>query len=142
MTNPTELLASASSAALRVPPTVKKSSDRKATKPATPKKLTTTTRFGKLDGKPRSRPRGRNAVARSDLSDDDGDAEREIVTIPVNQRLGFRIAEFAALLGVSHVTIWRGIKAGKIDFIDQNGVKIIPRAFAIKAGYITADDTI
>jgi hypothetical protein len=98
-------------------------------------------RFRKLDGKPLARPRGRNAVARSDASDED-DAAREIITIPVNQRLGFRVGEFAALLGVSHVTIWRGIKKGTIDVIEQHGVKIIPRAFAIKAGYITADDRI
>ena len=99
-------------------------------------------RYGKLDGKPMSRPRGRHAVARSDTSSEDDDAAREVVTIPVNQRLGFRIAEFAALLGVSHVSIWRAIKAKKIDVVDQNGIKIIPRAFAIKAGYIAADDNV
>jgi hypothetical protein len=98
-------------------------------------------RYAKLDGKPPSRPRGRHAVARSDTSDE-GDAPREVVTIPVNQRLGFRVAEFAALLGVSHVSVWRAIKAGKIDVIDQNGIKVIPRAFAIKRGYITVDDNV
>ncbi|WP_422283742.1 hypothetical protein [Bradyrhizobium sp.] len=99
-------------------------------------------RYGKLDGKPPSRPRGRHAVARSDTSSEDDDAAREVVTIPVNQRLGFRVGEFAALLGISHVSVWRGIKAGKIDVIDQNGITIIPRSFAIKAGYITADDNV
>jgi hypothetical protein len=101
-------------------------------------------RYGKLDGKPASRPRGRHAVARSDTSseDDAGAVAREVLTLPVNQRLGFRVGEFAALLGVSHVSVWRGIKAGKIDVIDLNGIKIIPRAFAIKEGLITADDNV
>ncbi len=98
-------------------------------------------RYGKLDGKPLSRPRGRHAVVRSNLGEDQL-TEREIISIPVNQRLGFRVGEFAALIGVSHVTIWRGIKNGKIKIIDLNGVKIIPRKFAISAGYISADDKI
>ena len=99
-------------------------------------------RYAKLDGKPPSRPRGRHAVARSDTSSEEADAEREVITLPVNQRLGFRVAEFAALIGVNPVSVWRGIKAGKIDVIDQNGIKIIPRAFAIRKGYITADDSV
>jgi hypothetical protein len=99
-------------------------------------------RYAKLDGKPPSRPRGRHAVARSDTSSGEDDPAREVVSIPVNQRLGFRVAEFAALIGVSHVNVWRGIKAGKIDIVDQNGITIIPRKFAIEKGYIAADDQV
>ena len=89
----------------------------------------------RLDGKPGSLPRGRHAKPRGDGDDDP--APREVAAIPVHQRLGFRPAEFAALIGVSYVTVWRGIKSGKIDVVDQNGIKIIPRAYAVKAGYIT-----
>ncbi len=94
----------------------------------------------RLDGKPRSLPRGRHAKPRTDDDDDDDDAPREAVTVPVHQRLGFRPAEFAALIGVSYVTVWRGIKSGKIKVIDQNGIQIIPRAFVVEAGYLARDD--
>jgi hypothetical protein len=46
------------------------------------------------------------------------------------------------LTGVSVPTIWRGIKSGKIKAIDHCGFKIIPRAFAVEAGFITADDNV
>ena len=67
---------------------------------------------------------------------------REAVAIPVHQRLGFRPAEFAALVGVSYVTIWRAIKRGDIEVVEQNGIKVIPRSYAVKAGYITPDDAV
>jgi hypothetical protein len=135
--NRTDLLARASDLALAsAAPSIRRPA---AKAKANTKPNKSPPRYAKLDGKPLSRPRGRHAVAHSDVSNED-DAAREVVTIPVNQRLGFRIGEFAALIGVSHVTIWRGIRDKKIDVIDQNGVKIIPRAYAIKAGYITADD--
>ena len=79
----------------------------------------------RLDGKPRSLPRGRHAKRKRD--DDGGDdAPRDPPPIPVHQRLGFRPAEFAALIGVSYPTVWRGIRSGKIKVIDQNGIQIIP----------------
>ena len=87
-----------------------------------------------LSGKPIGQPRGRHARKRV--------ARRKIVAaIPVNQRLGFRVEEWAALTGVSDTTVWRSIKDGRIDVVEQNGLKIIPRAYAIRAGYITADDS-
>jgi hypothetical protein len=84
----------------------------------------------KQDGKPS--PRRRFATASSE----------DVVAISPARKLGFRPAEFAALTGVSPVTIWRGIKTGKIETIDHCGIKIVPRAFAIRAGFITADDAI
>jgi hypothetical protein len=81
-----------------------------------------------LDGKPRGW-RGRPAIGRAGRP------------LAVHERLGFRPAEFAALIGVSHVTVWRAIRDGNIRVIDQNGIKIIPRSFVIEAGYITSDDT-
>ena len=60
----------------------------------------------------------------------------------MNQRLGFRVEEWAALTGVSDTTVWRAIKDGRIDVIEESGLKIVPRAFAIRKGYITADDSI
>jgi hypothetical protein len=89
-------------------------------------------RYARLDGKPLPKPRGRHTGT--------ANVERETVTIPAVQRLGFRVGEFAALTGVSEVTVWRGIKSGKVEVIDHLGVKIIPRSFAIKRGFITADD--
>lgn len=92
-------------------------------------------RIGKLDGKAPPRPRGRHAS--TDIS---ADVPREIITIPVAQRLGFRPAEFAALIGVSEVTVWRGIKNDRIPIVDLGGIKIIPRKFAVSAGYIDASE--
>jgi hypothetical protein len=89
-------------------------------------------RISKLDGKPPARPRGRHA--------DTSPAQRETVTIPTQMRLGFRPAEYAALLGVSATHVWRGIKNGTIKMIDVNGVGIIPRSHAINEGIITKDD--
>jgi hypothetical protein len=83
-------------------------------------------RTERLDGKPLSRPRGRNAVH--------GKPVMTTTTLP--PRLGFRVSEFAALCGVSEPHIWRGIKAGTIETSDVNGLKIIPRTFAIKQGLI------
>jgi hypothetical protein len=89
------------------------------------------------DGKP-PRPRGRHAKpSDSDDAAPVDDEARKAGAVPVHQRLGFRPAEFAALLGVSYPTIWRGIKSGKIDVVDQNGIKIIPRAYAVKVGLIS-----
>ena len=104
----------------------------------TPSKRTPVPRYGKLDGRPLAKPRGRHAVVPSD----NDDAERKVVTIPMTQRLGFRTGEFARLCGVSVPTIWRQIRDGKIETVDIGGVKLIPRAFAIKRGLITTDDTI
>ena len=86
-------------------------------------------RFAKLDGKPLPKPRGRHAGSKR--------AKRKVVTIPVNQRLGFRVGEFAALVGVSPTTIWRGIKRGDIETVEQQGMKVTPRSYAVKAGYIS-----
>ena len=71
----------------------------------------------------RGRPRGRHAEPHSD-----DDAERKAVTIPVNQRLGFRPAEFAALIGVSHVTVWRGIKTARSRLSIRTASRSFPAA--------------
>jgi hypothetical protein len=140
MINRIELLASASGAALQTGDKRSKRETENRTKPK-PSNRKPPPRYAKLDGKPLARPRGRHAVARSDTSDDDA-AKRETITIPSTQRLGFRVAEFAALTGVSVVTVWRGIKRGKVETIDHLGITIIPRSFAIKRGFITADDNV
>ena len=59
----------------------------------------------RLDGKPPRNPSGRHAGTKP--------VKRKIITIPVNQRLGFPVREFAALLSVSYPTIWRGIPRQK-----------------------------
>jgi excisionase family DNA binding protein len=60
----------------------------------------------------------------------------ETFSVPLHQRFGFRPFEFAALLGVSKVTVWRWIRDGKIEVVDKNGMKFVTRSFAIKAGFI------
>lgn len=95
------------------------------------------TRRLRLDGKPPSRPRGRHAVPRSE-----GEVAPKPVPVPLPARLGYRVNEFAALLGVSPPHVWRGIANEEIETVDVNGVVIIPRAFAIKQGLITKDDGI
>ena len=85
--------------------------------------------------KPPPRPRSRHAVPRSDA-----DPVRETVTIPISQRLGYRIGEFATLLGVSYVTIWRHIRDKKIETVTIGGVRLVPRAYAIKCGLINEND--
>jgi hypothetical protein len=92
----------------------------------------------RLDNKPRSLPRGRHAKPR-DENDEDAASPPPL---GVNQRLGYRISEFAALCGVSLPTVWRGIKADKIDIVVINGVKLVPRSYAIEKGLITKDDAI
>jgi predicted DNA-binding transcriptional regulator AlpA len=67
---------------------------------------------------------------------------KAVVTPPINQRLGFRVNEWAVLTGQSRVTVWRNIKAGKIPLIGHGSTKVIPRSYAIKAGYITEDDNV
>ena len=79
-----------------------------------------------LAGKPRPKSR----------TDSDG-TPRAPAPVPVNQRLGFRPAEFAALTGVTYVTVWRAIKRGEIEVVYHCGIKIIPRAFAVKAGFLS-----
>jgi predicted DNA-binding transcriptional regulator AlpA len=96
-------------------------------------------RYGRLDGRPLMKPRGRHAVAQP--ADNDA-APRAVVTIPMTQRLGYRTSEFAHLCGVSVPTIWRQIRDGKIETVEIGGVKLIPRSFAIKSGLITTDDTV
>lgn len=94
-------------------------------------------RYGKLDGKPPSLPRGRNA---KNAKASRRTGEPPTIVIPANQRIGFRVVEWAALTGQSYVSVWRGIKSGAIEIVDQNGIKFVPRAYAIRKGFITPDD--
>jgi len=50
-------------------------------------------------------------------------------------------AEKYQLLPASPPEQFEARKADKIDVVEQNGIKIIPRSYAIKAGYVT-DDTV
>jgi excisionase family DNA binding protein len=99
-------------------------------------------RYASLDGRLPSKPRGRHAVARSETSSDADAEPRAILTVPVNRRLGFRVGEYANLLGISYTTVWRHVRDGKIKTIVVGGVKLIPRAFAIEQGLIRDNDTI
>ncbi len=88
-----------------------------------------------LDGKVK-RPRGRHAIPIT------ADTKRELVTVPVAQRLGYRIAEWAALTGTSVLHTRRAIKAEKIPTVEIAGIEMIPRSFAISSGLISKDDVI
>jgi hypothetical protein len=97
--------------------------------PHPPKQLALPAPKKKKPSKFPSRPRGRHSV-------DAPTTESNAPAIPVNQRLGFRPAEYAALTGVSLTHVWRGIKNGKIKTVDINGVQVIPRSHAIEQGII------
>lgn len=99
-------------------------------------------RYATLDGRLPSKPRGRHAVARSDTSSEPDAEPRATITVPVSRRLGFRVGEYANLLGISYTSVWRGIKADKIKTIVVGGVRLIPRAFAIEQGLISDDDNV
>ena len=135
MTSPADLLASASSAAIRTPPP----SAKPGVKPSKPEKKPTQTqvsqRVGRLDGKRKRRPSGKHAGKKPRKGDDPP-------PLPVSQRLGFRIPEWCALLGISLPSAYRAIHTGQLDVIDINGIRFVPRAFAIKVGLITTDDNI
>jgi hypothetical protein len=63
--------------------------------------------------------------------------ERQIKAhVSDDQRLGFRLTEFAALIGISIPTLWRRVRAGEIRVIDLGGTKIIPRSEAVRLGLI------
>jgi excisionase family DNA binding protein len=98
-------------------------------------------RYGRIDGKPPLRPRGRHAKPRSE-NDTEDTTERKVVTVPVNRRLGFRVGEFASLLGVSYTTIWRHIRDQKIETVVVGGVRLIPWSYAVQRGLITSDDNV
>jgi hypothetical protein len=61
---------------------------------------------------------------------------KPLPTVPMHERAGWRPLEFAAMIGIGKTELWAQIKAGKIKVVDQDGIKIIPRSFAIKAGYL------
>jgi hypothetical protein len=62
--------------------------------------------------------------------------------MPINRRLGYRVGEYAKMLGISYVSVWRSVKSGKIRTVTVGGVKLIPRAVAIEQGLINKDDSI
>jgi hypothetical protein len=57
--------------------------------------------------------------------------------VPLYQRGGWRPEEFAALVGISPAKVWRSIKAGTIPTVEQDGIRIIPRSYAVAKGYLT-----
>jgi hypothetical protein len=57
--------------------------------------------------------------------------------VPLYKRMGWRPLEFAALVGISKAKVWKGIKAGTIPTVEQDGIRIIPRAYAVSKGYLT-----
>jgi len=64
------------------------------------------------------------------------------VNVPSGDTISGSVQVDPALTGVSVPTVWRGIKSGKIEVIDHLGITIVPRAFVVRRGFITADDTL
>ena len=61
----------------------------------------------------------------------------QLPTVALYERLGWRPLEFAALIGIGKSEVWQQIKDGKIPTVSQDGIKIVPRAYAIQMGYIS-----
>jgi hypothetical protein len=57
-----------------------------------------------------------------------------------DDRLGFRLAEFAAMCGISLPTLWRRIRDGDIKVVVVGGIKLIPRAEVVRLGLVTSQD--
>ena len=88
-------------------------------------------RLVRLDGKPPSRPRGRNATKGKPK-------QKAPAPLPstLPPRLGYRISEFAALVGVSVPTAWRWARDEKIKTIDINGMRLVPHHAVVEAGLL------
>jgi hypothetical protein len=53
-----------------------------------------------------------------------------------DERLGYRLDEFAVLVGISIPTLWRRIRDRQIRVVDLGGLKLIPRSEAVRLGLI------
>jgi hypothetical protein len=62
---------------------------------------------------------------------------KPLPTVPMHERLAWRPQEFGQLIGISRSEVWNQIKSGQIETVSQDGIRVIPRAFAIKNGYIS-----
>lgn len=51
-------------------------------------------------------------------------------------QLGWRMQEFAAVVGVSLPTLWRRVKAGDVRTVKIGGVTLVPRSEAARLGLI------
>jgi DNA-binding Xre family transcriptional regulator len=54
-----------------------------------------------------------------------------------DDRLGWRVAEFCQLIGISPATISKMAKAGKITLVYFGDLPVIPRAEAVRLGLIS-----
>jgi hypothetical protein len=52
------------------------------------------------------------------------------------ERLGWRIAEWVALTGISRPTVWRQAKSGALRLIYIDKIPIVPRTEAVRLGLI------
>jgi hypothetical protein len=57
-----------------------------------------------------------------------------------NDRLGYRLAEFAAMCGISLPTLWRRVREGDIKVVVVGGIKLIPRAEVVRLGLVPSQD--
>ena len=73
-------------------------------------------------------------VSKAGTGGDAKPAKGVAVQVPIQQRARFPRQRMGRADGTS---VWRGIRNGSITVIECNGIKQIPRAFAIKVGFIT-----
>lgn len=63
---------------------------------------------------------------------------QKFTSVTEDYRLGLRLAEFAALTGMSMPTLWRRVKSGDVRIVRIGDMPIIPRAELIRLGLIAA----
>jgi hypothetical protein len=56
----------------------------------------------------------------------------------IENRLGWRLAEWVAMTGTSRPTIWRQIKRGDLKIVRVGGIPLVPRTEAVRLGLIVS----
>jgi hypothetical protein len=54
----------------------------------------------------------------------------------LDDRLGWRIAEWCRLTGTSRPTAWRHAKTGKLKIVYMGAIPLVPRTEAVRLGFL------
>jgi hypothetical protein len=63
---------------------------------------------------------------------------KKSIPVPNEDRLGWRVAEFAKLVSISPATIYKMGKSGKIRLEYFGDLPVVPRTEAVRLGLISA----